>query len=333
MIKKEYAVIFGWMVVTFHALCSIEGKFVFKVVDEQGVPIKDAVIEMDTVAVVDAKDPSKSYKDVPIKGITDCNGCWSMEGKTHDKPAASAQKNGYYDSVVRFVFDNWKTKPWRWNPYEQTATIILRKINNPITMYAWSMYMADKITMTNAWVGYDMLQAEWMPPYGKGMIEDVQFRFVRNNLTQPQWANTTNFVSMRFLGDQNGLIGIHGCSVSEQSAYKWPYNAPRDGYIQKEYTVFISPRSNPEELVHIEINTGTTNCFFRIRSRLDKDGNFIEGLYGKMRGPLDVSVWKKKTSYDLIYYVNPTPNDLNMEFDPKKNLVPKKEAKNAVGRP
>jgi hypothetical protein len=316
------------MVVTLQALCSIEGKFVFKVVDEQGAPIKDAVIEMDTVDVVDAKDPSKGYKDIPVKGITDCNGCWSMEGKTHDKPAASAQKKGYYDSVVRFVFDNWKMKPWRWNPYEQKATIILRKINNPIPMYAWNMRRMDYPVGTNVWVGYDMLLAEWMPPHGKGEIEDVRFHVLRAadayDRTQPAVVLT-----VLFTGEKNGVCGIDDLTISYQSWLKLPYSAPREGYSEKE---FRFEKLLGEHEFKTMTNTGTTNCFFRVRSKTDKDGNFIEGLYGKIHGPVGVE-GGKHIPICMIYYVNPTPNDLNMEFDPKRNLVPKKEAKNAVVRP
>jgi hypothetical protein len=35
----------------------------------------------------------------------------------------------------------------------------------------------------------------------------------------------------------------------------------------------------------------------------------------------------------MIYYVNPTPNDLNMEFDPKKNLIRKKDVSVSVSMP
>jgi hypothetical protein len=283
---------------------------------------------MDTVDVVDAKDPSKGYKDIPVKGITDCNGCWSMEGKTHDRPAASAQKKGYYDSVVRFVFDKWKTKPWRWNPYEQKATIILRKINNPIPMYAWNMRRMDYPVGTNTWVGYDMLRAEWMPPHGKGEIEDVRFHVWSSKGYER--GKPSDIMTVRFMGVNNGVCGISEGSVFYQSWLKLPYDAQPEGYEEKEFIVktFI----DIEGVSRPETNTGTTNCFFRIRSKTDKDGKFIEGLYGKIRGPLGVE-GGRGIRVAMIYYVNPTQNDLNMEFDPKKNLIRKKDVSVSVLMP
>jgi len=46
-------------------------------------------------------------------------------------------------------------------------------------------------------------------------------------------------------------------------------------------------------------------------------------LYGKFRGPLEVE-GGKDLCLKMSYYVNPTPNDLNMEFDPSNNLIRKK---------
>ena len=44
-------------------------------------------------------------------------------------------------------------------------------------------------------------------------------------------------------------------------------------------------------------------------------------MHGKIRKSLDAEVVISGTPLHLLYYLNPTPNDRNMEFDPKRNLA------------
>jgi hypothetical protein len=53
------------------------------------------------------------------------------------------------------------------------------------------------------------------------------------------------------------------------------------------------------------------NYFFRIRTVLDEEGNVKSACYGKIYGDF----------MDFRYYLNPTPNSRNVEFDPKRNLL------------
>lgn len=63
-----------------------------------------------------------------------------------------------------------------------------------------------------------------------------------------------------------------------------------------------------------------TNYFLRIRTRLDKDGNVINGLYGKIHGEISLGnyAWLHMGVFD--YYLNPNEGDTNIEFDTKNNL-------------
>lgn len=322
------SMVFLWSisVVLSSVVYGVEGNFKFTVLDESGNPVVGAKLSMGALIPSSSKEAYKGYIISSKKGVSDQQGCWSMEGPTPEKPAVSARKEGYYDSVVRFNFNNWKKKPWSWDPYDQFVTLVLRKINNPIPMYAWGMYKLDYPVKTNEWVGLDMLQAEWMPPYGKGQTEDVQICIVRNRGKRDYEKTPLSVVSIRFMREFNGVTGIPETAVCEQSWFKLPYAAPRDGYAMKDFSVshFVSLEGDVE---HYSMSTGTTNCFFRIRSRLDKDGNFIDGLYGKIKGLVKIgNGGPNNISLSLDYYVNPTPNDLNMEWNPKLNLVPKKEA-------
>jgi hypothetical protein len=260
--------------------------------------------------------------------MTDHNGRVSAKGTSMHEMTVVSRKNGYYDSresLYNLKFDREKLQ---WLPYEREVKIVLRRIVNPIPMYAWGMHLMSYPVGTNVWVGYDMLLAEWMPPHGKGEIEDVRFHVLKAmdayDRTQPAVVLT-----VLFMGEKNGVCGIDDQTVSNQSRLKLPYCAPREGYSEKE---FRFEKRLGEHAFKTMTNTGTTNCFFRIRSKIDKDGKFVEGLYGKLDGPVEVE-GGRGIRVSMFYYVNPTLNDLNMEFDPKKNLVPKKESKTAVVMP
>lgn len=305
-------------------------QFHYQVVDEQGDPVPNASTVMGFDGLVDDKDAWKGQKDFDVSGKTDREGRWSVSGVTLGSPAISVKKDGYYSSGKRYECNFEKDKATgRWQPYERNETVVLRKVVNPIPMYAWSLHLSDYPVKTNEWAGFDMLRAEWMPPHGNGQTEDVRFHVWRStngyDRTQP-----SQIITVLFIGDKNGVCGIKDGDVSYQSTLKLPYKAPLDGYKNNAFRV---ERRLAMYEFETKTNTGTTNCFFRIRSKTDKDGNFIEGLYGKIDGPLEVVGGRGIRCIDMVYYVNPTPNDLNLEFDPNKNLIHKRGVSVAVPMP
>lgn len=79
---------------------------------------------------------------------------------------------------------------------------------------------------------------------------------------------------------------------------------------------------------------------FRIRTIKDKtDSNVISALYGKIVGrhgtsdninPFEFNTLNRNEKRELVldpsftfsYYLNPTPNDRNLEYDQENNLAP-----------
>jgi len=63
--------------------------------------------------------------------------------------------------------------------------------------------------------------------------------------------------------------------------------------------------------------------FIRVRTELDQDSNVKSALYGKIAGNFRfyAGTIAPTSGMGFDYYLNPTPNDSNVEFDPKKNLV------------
>ena len=63
--------------------------------------------------------------------------------------------------------------------------------------------------------------------------------------------------------------------------------------------------------------------FFRIRTELDEFGKVKSAIYGKIYGDFKL-VGKKNgiKGVSFLYYLNPTPNDRNLEWDMQHNLCP-----------
>jgi hypothetical protein len=63
--------------------------------------------------------------------------------------------------------------------------------------------------------------------------------------------------------------------------------------------------------------------FIRVRTVLGENGNVKSALYGKIRGDFRFYAGTKapQAGMGFDYYLNPTPNDRNLEFDPKRNLM------------
>ena len=63
--------------------------------------------------------------------------------------------------------------------------------------------------------------------------------------------------------------------------------------------------------------------FIRVRSVLDENGKLKSALYGKITDNFKFFAGTKAPHAGLgfTYYLNPTPNDRNVEFDPQKNLM------------
>jgi hypothetical protein len=65
------------------------------------------------------------------------------------------------------------------------------------------------------------------------------------------------------------------------------------------------------------------NYYFRVRTKLDENGNVVSARYGKIYGDF----------MQFSYYLNPTPNDRNVEFDPKQNLITSLKFDEGVSQP
>jgi hypothetical protein len=230
---------------------------------------------------------------------------------------------GYYWSKGdRICFTD--TEAGKWKPWNPTVELLLKKIVNPIPMYAKKVGVHKKdggqtALKTLEAAGYDLEKGDWVLPFGKGETSDFIFRLETEpkRTAQNKFKHDVELFDAKFtLSFSNVGDGIQAVTGSP-SALRLSRVAPDRGYepslLRRNY------RTKPDEPIHSEIKENR-NYFFRIRTRMDEQGNIISALYGKIHGDIE---WGHGGWVRFVYYLNPTSNDRNMEFDPTKNLFKK----------
>jgi len=260
------------------------------VIDQDGQPVADAEVTMAFLL---------------------SEGANRYVGVTNDKGTVKASRFGLLEVVIEASKDGY----YRSNLYgergDQEVTIVLREKKNPIPMYAKkSRLWKGKNSFEGKWVGYDFIVSDYMPPYGKGLNLDFEFN---TDYDKTDLWNYRFDLAIRFPNKGDGLVAY---KVNDQtSKFKSDYLAPDRGY--EMFLKYYEYRAGSDMVADTNLDR-SRKYYFRVRTKMDEDGNVISALYGKL-----YSEFPK-----LHYYLNPNDNDRNVEFDPRQNLFvnsPKEE--------
>lgn len=241
-----------------------------------------------------------------VAGQTDANGLFSVTQRSGTiEVICEATKDGYYGAGGTHEFAKFgRGDPERWKP---TVNLLLRKIGQPIPMYAKRAEM--KIQKESEPVGYDLMVGDWIAPHGAGKAADLFFIVRRKVVSLTEYDAE---LKLTFPNKGDGVT-IAPKVESDGSSFRTWRTALEDGY-ESERTWRYSHTAGPELV---------PGYFIRVRTVLDENGRVKSALYGKIRGDFRFYVGTKapRAGMGFDYYVNPTPNDRNVEFDPAKNLM------------
>ncbi len=288
-----------------------------KVVDEENKPVSQADVEI-IFSNARPKGPGKGWgADVKYdkrKGFTNADGMFSASGNTNMNIPVGAVKSGFYESGGGISFDE-KGKPDR-----DIVELKLKKIKNPVPMYAKkvnSVWGISKIPVLNQDVGYDLEVGDWVAPHGKGKIADFIFNVEG---TYKDWKNNSCNCKMKFTNPEDG-IQEYLFDKKGQSSFKWPYDAPLNGYLPvlEKYLKMTDGKMDS----NIERNINNKHYIFRVRTKTDEKGNIISAKYGKIEGDVAAS---SGGSIEFNYYFSPS-GDRSLEFDTEKNIFISEGAK------
>ncbi len=167
-----------------------------------------------------------------------------------------------------------------------------------------------------------MQLGDWVVPYGEGVISDFVFNIVREPRIKyiSEYGNEriASGVTIEIMVSNEG-DGFSSFPVAEKDRHRGlrlPHEAPVEGYKPSVKRYHISPPNKRRE-TDIDENM---NYFFRVRTEKDESGRTISALFGKIHGDFFIDSFGNDITF--AYYVNPTPNDRNVEFKRKSSLIP-----------
>ena len=280
-------------------------KITLKVVDDEGKPVEGADSGVGFYQLWNPK------MGVSINGYTDENGIYTAEGETHGECAYSVMKEGYYMSEGKYNWSKGEVKNGKWHPWNPIIKIVLKRKRNPIPMYARTINYIY-IPELNKPIGYDLIKADWVKPYGKGEVSDFIF------YCKAYFKNIDNreiHLTLTFSNDGDGIMEYEEKNKYYKSEFRFPYEAPLIGYKKQLKKYFIYTEKLQKDNIKKD-----TNYIFRVRTKKDKNGKIISAMYGKIYGEIGFDIENKNKAYvTFIYCLNPT-GTRNLEFESDRNL-------------
>ena len=291
-----------------------------RVVDEEGTPVSGVAVNLWT------EDISDRGVHERFERISDANGYVTAKGRAQVGVGYKAFKEGYYTSRKRTRISFTKLPKGERIPVN--LTIQLKRIRNPIVMFAKDVEVLQSdidwdfqnkcFMYTNTVSGYDLVVGDYLPPLGNGRIADFSFHWELTNIQIPsgEFCSPTCRYDTRFeVALTNCVDGImkgtyestdERVSVSELRS---DHVTPESGY-ERNVTYWTSHDNQGKRITN---DDGAKLYYFRVRSVTNEVGTVTNALYGK------IYIFIGFNSR-FRYYLNPTPNDRNVESTRRKDL-------------
>lgn len=290
-----------------------------KVLDQSGNPVQDALING---WWFDYRTWSEKQGS-PFSVQTDTNGCAVLNGITSGNFNYRIHKEGYYDTIGGYKewMEKWRPdspniKKGRWQPWNPTFDVVLKKIKNPTQMYVKGVEVL--LPKPDQSFGYDLEKGDLVAPYGAGAVSDLVFKVTGY---YNDWKDYDGILTLQFSNAKDGVQPFEKILTAGSMLHS-DYFAPESGYSPDWKWHKSRKQIDDTHADIVDTQCEGRNYYFRVRTILDAQGNIKSALYGKIYGDLNFGGASKDGSFLKIpaYYLNPTPNDRNIEFDPEKNL-------------
>lgn len=287
------------------------GQITFEVKDENSMPMPSVKIGIGTEI---GWEPGQGFgKDIvkQTDGSTNEIGVISLSSPSHLGYFGYSAKSpaGFYcDQGGEIKLTG--PKDGKWQPWNPTVNIVLKRIIKPIPMYARMVEI--ELPLADEPIGYDLVEADWVAPHGRGKVGDFVFKLTKRVVSYKDYGAE---LQITFLNKQDGIQGFNA-PPKKGSQLRSPHHAPEQGYEPS-----MSLRQGSSEQGSYGFNKEDQNYLFRVRTVVDEKGKIVSALYGKVYGQLRYFPVDYKTAkLRFVYYLNPTINDRNIEFDPARNL-------------
>jgi len=307
----------------FLGLCAFscgspEQKLRIRVTDESGKPLKDAACM------------GGWWKDVFVDGTTDQNGVVELTARTaRHETLAKAKVPGYYESES-YKFMMTSSTMDHWEPWPVEVNLVMKKIRSPHPMYALEPGEGMRFTFpkaAGAAFGFDLMAADWVVPYGKGIVSDCVLS-VRKGEAKEDELLPPGTMHLAFSNSADGIIAAADAPLGG-SVLASPTEAPISGYLKE----FVFSNRPLEDGLFPGLESPRRVWVFRVRSKVDDKGNVVSAHYGKIQGQPVILFFPQGPAFRMTWYLNGTKNERNLEWDQKTNLFSKLDHSHWPGSP
>jgi len=284
-------------------------RLTLRAIDEQKRPIEGATVRM---SFEEAFPQWGGGKVVPVTGKTDSDGKFAGEGHSLDLKGGQVEKEGFYVSwAPSFKFT--KIVGERWQPWNPTVEVMMKKIIRPTPMYARSQF-ETQLPVADEPTGFDLEIGDWVVPRGRGTHGDMIFKLTKRVVSFHDFGAE---LLLTFPNAQDGIQSMPIDTTLGYSELRSAQAAPIQGYAS---SLSLLQGNSPQGGEYGMKNEGK-NFWFRVRTIVDERGQIMSALYGKIYDGIEwFPVQSTTTKLRFTYYLNPNPNDTGMEFDLKRNL-------------
>ncbi|MFO1477378.1 MAG: hypothetical protein U1F98_12065 [Verrucomicrobiota bacterium] len=283
-----------------------------RLIDDEGKAVTGAVV---TAIGYSTEKPERT------DSMGGCNFCFGILGSTLE---LDVQKNGFYP-VSRYLVSFNSVTNSQLLPWNPIITIGLHKTNNPTALIVKNV--KSDLPIFYGTIGYDLLRADWVAPFGEGVSNDVQ-------LSVQSWTtNADNYLgilSLKFANPKDGVIRL-SLPARTDFGLRLAAQAPLTGY-SNQLDLIAHSYTNPVTGYRTDDwnFSEDDHYYFRIRSATNQQGEVTSALYGKIywgihfyvgmtNVPTENGLKSLKHSVKFLYYLNPD-GTRNTEWDPNRNL-------------
>ena len=277
----------------------------FRVVDSGGKPVTNANVRCAFKVGVGASGLQDVY------GVTDTNGLCTINGMCKAYMDYSVAKDGYYCSHGKVDYMETTRVPavigGKWQPYGETRMVVLKKVKNPYAVKVFNEKSHRRnIPVFGEWVGFDLEDGDFLPPYGSGRHEDVSLRFKSD--VRKRRIDYTYVMDVCFTNNPYG--GAYIMKEDACSDLKTEYLADTNANYRSVWS--FATESIADLPVKYSYLDHDSYLVFRTRTRVDENGRLVGAHYGKVRG-----IWRSTQKEMLLNdgCFNPVENEPNIEGD------------------
>ena len=280
----------------------------FKVVDDAGLIVSNAVISTNTQR---DRLANLGHADSPqrkIIAITDMNGCARIEFPCYSGEFSSyVSAMGFYPEHkknLRFNYARDSVFFAHLLEHEKHLSFTMRKKLNPIPCFGYGAGEDFPFPLKNGRFGFDMEKGDWTVPHGKGEVADFILR-----------REESNGVYRAVLEFEGPFNGAYKQKQESSTSFKSTYRADTNHVYAQTMDIWTKKRMG-KETVRSQFVSDEEYLVIRSRSVVDADGNLKSCNYSKIYG--GITAYRYFQFMTMVF--NPKKNDANLEFDTQRNL-------------